>query len=1024
MSTPVRFALAVVLLAVPLSLQAQTCDSIPNFAGTSDPGSFTITWAPPPNVSGTPVYEILEDTGTDYTHYCTNPSDFFVIATTTSTTYTQTKTTANIVYGAFVRLQSNPCQTTPTYLVTDSFTNPPSKPPVPVATIDGNTVALTFSYSDPHAVNVHVYRAGADGKYVRLDRNGLFFDPSCVPDPKTFIDSNVPAGVYDYRLVAENHGSTAGLSGVVSDPFGVSVQTVPKISFNASPLTIRQGQSATLSCSIIGASSVFIDQGIGNVPLPGAAATVTPKTTTTYTLTAVSGNATATGSVTVNVLTAPLVAAGALPTAMVQTAGSGGGTTTYTLSNAGGSPTTITLRQNGTFFTQSPSSFTIQPGGSQVITVTGTAQPAGFQSGSSIPTGAGVPEGMQIPIRLAAINPPAGRVVAKASKNRVDVAGLAGANPIGTVDYVNSGTTTLQGVLHSDVPWIIPQSGVVTIPPGATGTFTFTIDRAQRPDSNTPTGSSRGSLVLSYLSGALSKTGSLDTTTPSVSTVTVVDTVKLPVSSGVTPPPLAPNEVALFVPGVGHLQGSVGLFVSDLSVLNPIGTHVINDLKMYYTPVGSSITNAQSAPLPSVSSTVSVALADVAQNVFGNTGQVASLQIRSADAASLAVNANIFNSSNPAGTFGTAIPTFRSDRAVAAGDHLVLTGLRSDSSTHTNLFIQETSGANVTVQTQFFDVNGNSLGTRSDVAGPFALAQFNNAVPSGAASAILTNTGATPGKFLAYATPVDNNSGDNWAVADWARQNGDTQDLPTVIPVAGSALGANSTFFRTDLAVMNTSTSSASGTLTYLPRGGTAINKTISLGAHQTSVIPDVVGTFFGQTSSLGFLTFTPVTGTFAVTSRTFSTDTSGVKPGTFGTAVPAIANADALVPGSYRAIGALDDAAPATVLAGRPATFRTNMGLVETSGAPVTVRVTLRFTFQLAKVAGIASASKDYALTPFQFMQVPMVSDIIGDANRATLPDLHDIEVDFQVLSGPGTAAVYTSSTDNGTGDIILRTQ
>ncbi len=99
-------------------------------------------------------------------------------------------------------------------------------------------------------------------------------------------------------------------------------------------------------------------------------------------------------------------------------------------------------------------------------------------------------------------------------------------------------------------------------------------------------------------------------------------------------------------------------------------------------------------------------------------------------------------------------------------------------------------------------------------------------------------------------------------------------------------------------------------------------------------------------------------------------------------------------------------------------------MGLMETSGATVTVRVTLRFTFQLAKVAGIASASKDYTLAPFQFMQVPMVSDIIGDTNRATLPDLQDIEADFQVITGPGTAVIYTSSTDNGTGDLILRTE
>ena len=1025
MSRAIRFAMVLLLMAVPLAAQAQ-CGSpqfgaIPNFRGLVNPASFTITWDPPSGVTGTPVYEILQETTPDY---CNIPNNFTVITTTSSTSYTQQKTQAGVVYATYVRLQSDPCKVTANTLITDSFLSPPARPAAPTVSAIGNNVTVTYNYDDVHSKLVALERAGTDSRYAVVKSLLL---GACGTDPKSFTDTSLAAGAYNYRIASYNDGTLSGFSGTHSDAVGVSIRTAPDIPlFTASPLTIRAGQNATLSFRVVGADSVVIDQNIGSVRLAGNV-TVTPKQTTTYTLTAMSGNSVSTSAVTVNVITQPLIAVSALAGPIVQTAGSGGGTTTYTLTNAGGSSTSITLNQNGTFFTQSPASFTLASGDSQVVTVTGTAQPAGFQQGTAIPVGAGVAAGTQVPIRLLSIAPPAGKVTAKSAKTRVDVSEFAGANPGGTVSYTNTGTTTLQGMLISDVPWIIPQSGIVTIAPGATGTFTFTIDRSLRPDSTSPTGSTRGNLHLVYLNGGSGATGKLtsnDSSSVSVSTVTVVDTVKLPVTNGVTPPPLAANEVALFVPGIGHVQGSVGLFVSDLSVLNPIGTHAITDLKMYYTAVGSSITSAQSAPLPTVSSNVSVALADVANSVFGNTSSVASLMIRSADADKLAVNANIFNSSNPAGTFGTAIPTFRSDRAVVASDHLVLTGLRADTSTHTNLFIQETSGAPVTVQTEFFDVNGTSLGTRTDTAPPFVLLQINSQVPSGAVSAIMTNTGAAPGRFLAYATPVDNNSGDNWAVADWARLAGDPPFAPTVIPVAGSAQGANNTFFRTDLAIMNSGTSSGSGTLTYFPRGGTPVTKTISLGAHQSSIITDVIGTTFTMPSTLGYMTFTPVTGTFAVNSRTFSTDTSGVKPGTFGSGVPAVANASALVPGSFRAIGNLDDAAPATVLAGRPATFRTNMGIMETSGQPATVRVTLRFTFQLAKVAGIASASKDYNLAPNQFLQVPMVSDVIGDANRATLPDLHEIEADFQVINGPGTAVVYTSSTDNGTGDLILRTE
>lgn len=56
-------------------------------------------------------------------------------------------------------------------------------------------------------------------------------------------------------------------------------------SFTAEPHDITQGASSTLSWNISGASTVSIDQGIGNVALTGTRA-VTPNTTTTYTLTA------------------------------------------------------------------------------------------------------------------------------------------------------------------------------------------------------------------------------------------------------------------------------------------------------------------------------------------------------------------------------------------------------------------------------------------------------------------------------------------------------------------------------------------------------------------------------------------------------------------------------------------------------------------------------------------------------------------------------------------------------------------
>ncbi len=502
----------------------------------------------------------------------------------------------------------------------------------------------------------------------------------------------------------------------------------------------------------------------------------------------------------------------------------------------------------------------------------------------------------------------------------------------------------------------------------------------------------------------------------------MVDTVKLTVSGG-APPPLTAGEVILFVPGAGHVSSTVGVFLSDISIRNPIDNQRVDDLHLFFTPVGGDAAASKTASVPPLGSNGSLALADVVKNVFGNEGQVGSLHIRSRDADKLELNTNIINASNPAGTYGTAIPTFRSDRAVAPGDRLVLSGLRQDSTSHTNLFFQETSGANATVQTEFFAADGTSLGTRSDTVGPFALAQVNSVVPNGAVAAIMTNGASSTGRFLAFATPVDNLSGDNWSVVDWSRQLGYSAGDPVVIPVAGVLHGANNTFFRTDLAIMNSGSGTASGTLRFITSAGSTNDRAVTLGAHQSTNLADVIGTFFGQAATSGYLLFAPVTGTFAVTSRTYST--VGSNPATYGTAVPALALSAALRMGSFRAIAALEDSARATVVAARPATFRTNFGLMETTGESVTVRVTLRFTFPAgSKVPGSATAAKNYNLAPFQFIQINgLTADILGAA-RDTFGDLRGVEADFQVISGLGSVTVFTSSTDNGTGDSILRTE
>ena len=85
----------------------------------------------------------------------------------------------------------------------------------------------------------------------------------------------------------------------------------PTVTFTVSPQTITSGNSAVLTWSTNGASSVSIDNGIGSVPVSGNQS-VNPTQTTTYTITATNSAGSSTAQVTVSVNAPP-----ALPTATI-----------------------------------------------------------------------------------------------------------------------------------------------------------------------------------------------------------------------------------------------------------------------------------------------------------------------------------------------------------------------------------------------------------------------------------------------------------------------------------------------------------------------------------------------------------------------------------------------------------------------------------------------------------------------------------------------------------------------------------
>ncbi|HWR15569.1 MAG TPA: putative Ig domain-containing protein [Terriglobales bacterium] len=110
-----------------------------------------------------------------------------------------------------------------------------------------------------------------------------------------------PTATATYTITVTGSAGTATAKVIVSVG---AVSTAPTVQITASPTSITQGQSSTLSWSSTNATSATINQNIGTVATSGTK-TVTPTATTTYTITVTGAGGSTTASTTVMVATAP-----------------------------------------------------------------------------------------------------------------------------------------------------------------------------------------------------------------------------------------------------------------------------------------------------------------------------------------------------------------------------------------------------------------------------------------------------------------------------------------------------------------------------------------------------------------------------------------------------------------------------------------------------------------------------------------------------------------------------------------------
>jgi len=235
-----------------------------------------------------------------------------------------------------------------------------------------------------------------------------------------------------------------------------------------------------------------------------------------------------------------------------------------------------------------------------------------------------------------------------------------------------------------------------------------------------------------------------------------------------------------------------------------------------------------------------------------------------------------------------------------------------------------------------------------------------------------------------------------------------------IIPAVAHAGGINSNF-QSDVRVTNTAPQAQKYQLTFTPDGDSAKSTTVSIDPGKTLALDDILATWFGNgTSAIGTLEIrtlaasstasspsspsssssTPSITTFAA-SRTYNVTANG----TFGQYIPAIPFAQFIDKSGLISLQQIASSAA----------YRTNLGLLEGSGNPATVLVSV-FGNDGAKLAEFTQT-----LAGGQHLQMNGVLAAKG------LTDLADGRIEVKLTSSGGKVTAYASVLDNATNDPLL---
>jgi hypothetical protein len=264
----------------------------------------------------------------------------------------------------------------------------------------------------------------------------------------------------------------AGLAGCVAPLPATRQNAAPTItSFSASPTSIVNGSSTTLTWATTGATSISISPGNFTSSSGSGSATLSPTATTTYTLTATNSTGSVTATTTVTVTTPSLPSISSFTASPTSIAPGAVSTLSWTTSGA----TTITITP-GTFASTSATGSTgVNPEVTTTYVLTATNAAGSVTATATVTvTAAAVP------------------TITSFTANPTSI----GSGSSSTLSWVTSGATTLAITPGSFTS--TNAAGSTTVSPTSTTTYTLTATNAAGPNTATAkvTVSSGGALKI------------------------------------------------------------------------------------------------------------------------------------------------------------------------------------------------------------------------------------------------------------------------------------------------------------------------------------------------------------------------------------------------------------------------------------------------------------------------------------------------------------------------------------------------